>query len=81
MAKFRKKPVVVEAEQFLPNLNKWPAGVEADHRSPTGFSIGTLENTAQGHEVAPGDWIITGVKGEKYNCKPDIFRATYEPAE
>ena len=28
----------------------------------------------------PGDWIITGVKGERYSCKPDIFEATYEPA-
>jgi hypothetical protein len=31
------------------------------------------------HAVSPGDWIITGVKGEKYPCKPDIFEATYEP--
>lgn len=40
------------------------------------FWIGTLEDS---HEVTPGDWIITGVKGEKYPCKPDIFEATYEP--
>lgn len=32
-------------------------------------------------EIHPGDWIITGVKGEKYPCKPDIFEATYEPVE
>lgn len=37
--------------------------------------IDTLEG---GHIVCPGDWIITGVKGEKYPCKPDIFAATYE---
>ena len=40
--------------------------------------IDTLEG---GHIVCPGDWIITGVKGEHYPCKPDIFEATYEPAE
>ncbi len=40
--------------------------------------IDTLEG---GHTVCPGDWIITGVKGERYPCKPDIFDVTYEPAE
>ena len=39
--------------------------------------IDTLEG---GHIVCPGDWIITGVKGEHYPCKPDIFEMTYEPA-
>ena len=37
--------------------------------------IDTLEG---GHIVCPGDWIITGVKGENYPCKPEIFAATYE---
>jgi hypothetical protein len=40
--------------------------------------IDTLEG---GHTVCPGDWIITGVQGEHYPCKPDIFEATYEPVE
>ena len=40
--------------------------------------IDTLEG---GHVVCPGDWIITGVKGERYPCKPDIFEATYEAVE
>ena len=40
--------------------------------------IDTLEG---GHVVCPGDWIITGTKGEHYPCKPDIFAATYEPVE
>ena len=40
--------------------------------------IDTLEG---GHTVCPGDWIITGVKGEHYPCKPDIFEATYERVE
>jgi hypothetical protein len=40
--------------------------------------IDTLEG---GHIVCPGDWIITGVMGERYPCKPDIFEATYAPVE
>ncbi len=40
--------------------------------------IDTLEG---GHITCPGDWVITGVKGEHYPCKPDIFEATYEPVE
>lgn len=40
------------------------------------FLIRTLEGDLK---VSPGDWIITGVKGEKYPCKPDIFEATYDP--
>lgn len=59
MAKFRKKPVEVEAYQ----TNK-----EMD--------IKTLEGTMHANV---GDWIITGVNGEQYPCKPDIFEKTYEP--
>ena len=40
--------------------------------------IDTLEG---GHSVCPGDWVITGVAGERYPCKPAIFEATYEPAD
>ncbi len=78
--KFRKKPVVIEAELFCPQKLPWPTGVYTDTLSPTGYSIGTLENK-EGHEVTPGDWIITGVKGERYPCKPDIFEQTYEPVD
>lgn len=42
-----------------------------------GINIKTLEGTML---AMPGDWIITGVKGEVYPCKPDIFAATYDPA-
>lgn len=42
------------------------------------YIIDTLEGT---HDVTDGDWIITGVKGEKYPCKPDIFEMTYEKVE
>ena len=42
----------------------------------------TVIKTLEGDMVAePGDWIITGIKGERYPCKPDIFAATYEPAD
>jgi hypothetical protein len=80
MALYRKKPVVIDAEEFQPRNVPWPEGVYQTDVSPTGFAIGTLENTVAGygHEVTPGDWIITGVKGEKYPCKPDIFRITYD---
>jgi len=40
---------------------------------------GWIDTLEAGHNVCPGDWIITGVKGERYPCKPDIFEATYEP--
>jgi hypothetical protein len=76
--KYRKKPVVIEAVQWF-RMGDHPAVLE-DDRSPTGFAIVTPENTVIKHEVTPGDWIITGVKGEVYPCKPDVFAATYEPA-
>lgn len=82
MAKFRKKPVVIEAVQFIhdhggsgnydeiaPLVDDW-----LDGDTPV---INTLKGQMK---VANGDWIITGVKGERYPCKPDIFEATYEPA-
>lgn len=77
--KFRKKPVVIEAKQFWEfDINGWPNGVYKDSTSPTGYRIDTLEGS---HEVTEGDWIITGVNGEKYPCKPEIFKMTYERAE
>ena len=72
--KYRKKPVVIEAEQVALS-GVVPDGVYPDETSSTGLSINTLEGK---HEVTRGDWIITGVKGEKYPCKPDIFEMTYE---
>ena len=86
MATFRKKPVVIEAEQFFPDRKPWPEGVEQFDAKRTesvggdsslwyGWRIKTLEGVG---EVTPGDWIITGVNGEKYPCKPDIFEKTYD---
>ena len=46
------------------------------------FAIhGWIDTLEGGHRVCPGDWIITGVKGERYLCKPDIFGMTYELVE
>jgi|SRR6185437_8549321 len=84
--KFRKKPVVIEAIQYRGDngaeVDKWmqDRGSEPipipDWRKP--LEIKTLEGT---HFATAGDWIICGIKGEFYPCKPDIFHATYELAE
>lgn len=81
MKPYRKKPVVIQAEQFIPEHTPWPEGVVADASSPTGYRIPTLEDTKVGHEVTPGDWIIVGVAGERYACKPDIFAKLYDLVE
>jgi hypothetical protein len=75
MSKFRKKPVVIEAWQF--NGTNFPAVYPF-------IWVGRelkVETLAGDMTVSPGDWVITGVKGEVYPCKPDIFEATYEPVE
>lgn len=76
MDKFRKKPIVIEAEQWFPG--KEIDGVYQCPYQPQLFRIETLEGELF---VSPGDWIITGVNGEKYPCKPDIFEKTYEKVE
>lgn len=80
MPKFRKKPVVIEAEQFFEG--SVIDGVDClridDPKASHAYYIDTLEGRMY---LTDGDWIITGVKGEKYPCKPDIFEATYEPVE
>lgn len=85
--KFRKKPVVIDAVKYT-GIN----GRIADELAAfMGFPVKITEvdgklcltiHTLEGDMFAsPGDWIIKGVKGEFYPCKPDIFAATYEPAE
>ena len=74
--KYRKKPVVIEATQWFKHGDH--PEVKALFAYKDGGWIQTLEG---GHVVTPGDWIITGVKGEHYPCKPDIFEATYEAVE
>jgi len=93
--KFRKKPVVIEATQWFKDGDHpavvWPIpGVskKADGRCENCMeahgkhgAVKTLESGGGFHTVCPGDFIITGVKGEHYPCKPDIFKATYEQVE
>lgn len=93
MTLFRKKPVVIEAEQFtevvaircLIDREPAPFGltVSGDYHpgnrtvTRAWIHVETLEGIMR---ADIGDWIIRGVKGELYPCKPDIFEATYEPA-
>ena len=95
MGKYRKVPVEIEARQLTDNwleIVDWinetyenpdkssfiragaymPSGPDAD------IAIRTLEGEMR---AVPGDWIIKGVQGEFYPCKPDIFAATYEAVE
>lgn len=98
MPHFRKKPVVIEALNFIDTpgyeVAGYPGGCEPewyrgartiDDDDPGfiayrdgGLVIGTLEGEMR---ASVGDWIIRGVQGEVYPCKPDIFAATYEPVD
>jgi len=79
MAKFRKKPVVIEAEQFDIMSKPLPFATQGICiLGPQGWFVQTMEGSLH---ISNGDWIIKGVKGEFYPCKPDIFEATYEPVE
>ena len=51
------------------------------HCSQTMHVHGWIDTLEGGHIACPGDWIITGVQGERYPCKPDVFALTYEAAE
>jgi hypothetical protein len=110
MAKYRKKPVIIEATQWfkngdhpeddLPPVEKVLAGESAEgkvvrnfrhpdvndnkdcaHCGYKMFWHGWIDTLEGGHIVCPGDWIIKGVQGEYYPCKPDIFEATYESVD
>lgn len=88
MAKFRKKPVVIEATQWhVPGDDPDVVPFERDGKAWNGtcaqcnnlyIDHGWIDTMEGGHIVCPGDWLITGVKGERYPCKPDIFEETYE---
>lgn len=81
MPLYRKKPVVIEAVQWTGDMTpvRELVGTDLPTYGPPGKSgslrIATLEGD---HECQLGDWIIKGVQGEFYPCKPDIFEATYE---
>lgn len=96
MPEFRKKPVVIEAKPWNGSVG-WATAIidwiltnggtaryhEAPGRGDDGsdlasIAIDTLEGTMH---ATPGDWVIKGVQGEFYPCKPDIFEATYEAVD
>ena len=77
--RYRKKPVVIEAYRIGDFENPMPLGwLTCQHYGNRDdyIEIETLEGRMRGNR---GDWIIKGIKGEFYPCKPDIFEATYEP--
>lgn len=83
---YRKKPVVIHAHRWNPSYPPtsmpdwlWSYVTANPHlfNDSGNLTIRTLEGDMT---ACPGDWIIRGVKGELYPCKPDIFAATYEPA-
>jgi len=93
--RFRKRPVVIEAmhltDMSAVTVCRWMGldqdqthaairfeQLDEDHDAWTGIHIETLEGTMV---ASPGDWVIRGVQGEFYPCKPDIFAATYEEAD
>lgn len=92
MGKYRKRPIVIDAtrwgmlgdhtevEEFPPGGPEVACGVCFKLLSTHG-RIKTLESGGGIQVVCPGDWIITGIAGESYPCKNDIFEATYEAVE
>ena len=83
--KFRKKPVIIDAVKWdgtietlllLQSMGMETARYEVGRNGVSGLTIQTLEGN---HEANWGDWIIKGVEGEFYPCKPSIFEQTYEP--
>jgi len=92
MAEYRKKPVVIQAMQYqYPHMDAvaefagsaFPVSLGERVEGGRELIIATLEDGSIGqakHVASPGDWIIRGVKGEIYACKPDIFAATYDAA-
>lgn len=93
MAKFRKKPVVIEAVRYnginAAEIDEFAGRKLERDIIDTAYQAGTAPPimrlvipTLEGNMTAsPGDWIIRGVQGEYYPCKPDIFALTYEPVE
>lgn len=82
MTQFRKKPVVISAEQYDGSDecgNRIAASSEGRVVAMRGALI--IQTPEGSMKADPGDWIITGIKGELYPCKPDIFAATYEAVD
>lgn len=104
MPKYRKKPIVIDAELYRkgledaielytlplgatnnpPIVDEWiKANGKIRQLQGRGMAVEVpvIYTLAGKHYISPGDYIITGVKGERYPCKPDIFEATYDLAE
>ena len=84
MARYRKRPVIIRAVQFLGTAESQKAiealAMDKGTRALTFESDKLMVETLEGTMTANlRDWIIRGVRGEVYPCKPDIFAATYEP--
>jgi hypothetical protein len=77
--KYRKKPIVIEATQWFQHGDHPKVKIFFD--GPGDMMLGRISTLEGDLIVTPGDYIITGVKGEHYPCKPDIFEATYEKVE
>lgn len=103
--KYRKRPVIVDAQQWWPPSDSRHDPTMLSHRKGNSVTPGDYRQTGDIYcfcegagpgfggdiyfirvggpndnvMIHPGDWIITGVQGEKYPCKPDIFEMTYEP--
>lgn len=76
MPKYIRKPIIVSATQFFPNVFPWPDGViEIDKNE---WVVDTLEGRMH---VLSGDYIIRGIKNELYPCKPEIFHKLYDRIE
>jgi hypothetical protein len=81
MPRYRKRPAIVEAEQFLPDVTPWPEGVYSAQLTmwaPIYHFIDCPEGQAM---VRPGDWILTEANGDRWRCPPDDFAAEWEPVE
>lgn len=84
MPKFRRKPVIVDADQFDPDVLPWPKGVveynkhwTAKQNSPRNFGLSGEQDYAA--RVRPGDWIVTNQTGERYVVRQEFFRDVFEP--
>ncbi|MCR1953815.1 hypothetical protein NSA24_03065 [Clostridioides mangenotii] len=93
MAKYRKKPVVIDAEPYREGLEdgfEWEKESYAGEHRENVYLLGSdwepkkipyIETLEGNMYIEPTDMIITGVKGERYPCKKDIFDMTYEKVE
>lgn len=84
MARYRKKPVVIEAMRWCGPEDDWAltnflGSWRWCHNSEGLPCIATLESGAGLHVVEPGCWVVKGVMGEFYSVRADIFAATYDP--